>query len=233
MTLALDLENLHVGWPGQPELFKLPSLRLEQGQSLFISGESGSGKTSLLSMLAGVLVAQTGRCRVLGHDFSALASSTRDRVRGESMGIIFQQFNLLGFLSVLDNVLMPTRLFERRYHDACRMHGSAVKQASQLLTQLGVADSLWGLASHQLSVGQQQRVAAARAFMGRPSLVLADEPTSALDDLHRDRFLELLASVCEQAGASLVVVSHDQALAQRFNQRLVLDPASSVGVEVA
>jgi putative ABC transport system ATP-binding protein len=222
LTLALDLEDLHVGWPGQDELFVLANLRLEKGQSLFISGSSGSGKTSLLSVLSGVLVARRGRCRVLGHDFSALASTARDRVRGESLGIIFQQFNLLGFMSVLDNVLMPTQLFVRRNEDACRLHGSALKQAQSLLEQLGVAPQFWGQAAHQLSVGQQQRVAAARAFMGQPSLVLADEPTSALDDLHRDRFLELLASVGGQAGASLVVVSHDQRLANRFDQRLLL-----------
>ncbi|MGA0792231.1 MAG: ATP-binding cassette domain-containing protein, partial [Burkholderiaceae bacterium] len=108
MTLALDLEDLHVGWPGQDELFALANLRLEKGQSLFISGSSGSGKTSLLSVLSGVLVARKGRCHVLGYDFTALAAPARDQVRGESMGIIFQQFNLLGFMSVLDNVLMPT-----------------------------------------------------------------------------------------------------------------------------
>ncbi len=228
MTLALDLEDLHVGWPGQDELFALATLRLEKGRSLFISGSSGSGKTSLLSVLSGVLVAQRGRCHVLGHDFSALAAPARDQVRGESMGIIFQQFNLLGFMSVLDNVLMPTRLFNRRHDDACRLYGSALNQARRLLEQLGVAQQLWGQAAHQLSVGQQQRVAAARAFMGQPLLVLADEPTSALDDLHRDRFLELLASVGGKSGASLVVVSHDQHLANRFDQRLVL--GGSVGV---
>ncbi len=222
LTPALDLEDLHVGWPGQEALFALASLRLQKGQSLFISGSSGSGKTSLLSVLCGVLVAKKGRCQVLGHDFSALASTSRDRIRGESMGIIFQQFNLLGFMSALDNVLMPARLFDRRNQDACRLHGSALNQAHSLLEQLGVAPQLWGLASHQLSVGQQQRVAAARAFMGEPLLVLADEPTSALDDLHRDRFLELLASVGGKAGTSLVVVSHDQRLAKRFDQHLVL-----------
>ncbi|MEY3047399.1 MAG: hypothetical protein RL424_721, partial [Pseudomonadota bacterium] len=173
-------------------------------------------------VLSGVLVARKGRCHVLGYDFTALAAPARDQVRGESMGIIFQQFNLLGFMSVLDNVLMPTRLFARRSEDACRLYGSALKQAQSLLEQLGVAPQFWDQAAHQLSVGQQQRVAAARAFMGQPMLVLADEPTSALDDLHRDRFLELLASVGGQARASLVVVSHDQRLANRFDQRLVL-----------
>jgi putative ABC transport system ATP-binding protein len=228
LTLALDIEDLHVGWPGRDELFALATLRLEQGQTLFISGLSGSGKTSLLSVLSGVLVTRRGRCHVLGHDFPALAATVRDQVRGESMGIIFQQFNLLGFMSVLDNVLMPTRLFNRRHDDACRLYGSALNQAKRLLEQLGVAPQLWGQAAHQLSVGQQQRVAAARAFMGQPLLLLADEPTSALDDLHRDRFLDLLASVGGKSGASLVVVSHDQRLANRFDQRLVLGRSAGV-----
>lgn len=225
MTAALDIHNLRVGWPGQDDLFSVTDLRLDQGRSLLITGSSGSGKTTLLSVLTGVVTARHGRCCVLGHDLSALPARARDQVRGESMGIIFQQFNLLGFMSVIDNVLMPARIFPRRAQDACSLYASARVQAESLLTELGVATSLWDAPAYQLSVGQQQRVAAARAFMGKPSLVFADEPTSALDDHHRDRFLALLHSVGEKTGASLVVVSHDQRLAHRFDQRLVLDHA--------
>jgi putative ABC transport system ATP-binding protein len=138
------------------------------------------------------------------------------------VGYIFQQFNLLPYLSVLDNVLLPCRFSalrrERAMHDA----GTPVASAQQLLQRVGLTPALWARPAAQLSVGQQQRVAAARALIGRPEVLIADEPTSALDADRREGFMALLLEACHAAGSTLVFVSHDERLAARFDERLSL-----------
>jgi putative ABC transport system ATP-binding protein len=142
----------------------------------------------------------------------------RDQLRGEHMGVIFQQFNLLPFLDVAANALLPTRLFASRAAAASQVGGSPQAQAQALAEGLGLPSSLWHQPVHQLSVGQQQRVAAVRALMGQPQLIIADEPTSALDDANQLEFLDLLLGTAEKQGASVVMVSHNARLADRFHQ---------------
>lgn len=220
--MVISLSQLVYAWPGQPPLLRIDALTLEAGQSLFVGGPSGSGKSSLLSLLSGVVLPTAGDCQVLGQSMAALLPVARDRLRADAMGIVFQQFNLLPYLSMMDNVLLPVKVSHRRYEQSCARHGHPVAQARGLFERLGLDALPPSTPVHQLSVGQQQRVAVARAFMGSPALVIADEPTSALDDDNRDAFLELLLGLANAGSTSVVMVSHDRRLADRFDQQLWL-----------
>lgn len=224
MTSALiELTDLGFAWPGQPELLDIPSFRLERGERLFLKGPSGSGKTTLLGLLGGVQLPQRGSVRLLGKELTVLSASARDRFRVDHSGYIFQQFNLLPFLGVRANVELPCRFSPLRAERARQRHGSVAAAAATLLEHLGLGADLHARRADQLSIGQQQRVAAARALIGQPELVIADEPTSALDADTREAFLALLFAECRAAGASLLFVSHDQSLAPLFDRHLALD----------
>lgn len=218
----IELSNLRFAWPRQATLLDIAEFRLEPEQSLFLKGPSGSGKTTLLGLLGGVQLAQSGSIHLLGKDLSTLSASARDRFRVDHSGFIFQQFNLLPFLSVTDNVLLPCQFSKHRKQRAIARHGSIQQAAQALLIQLGLAADLHQQLAGELSIGQQQRVAAARALIGQPKLVIADEPTSALDADSREAFLQLLFAECKAAGASLLFVSHDQSLAKLFDRSLDL-----------
>ncbi|MBB3104626.1 ABC transporter ATP-binding protein [Azomonas macrocytogenes] len=222
MNSLLELDGLGFAWPGQAELLDIPEFRLVRGETLFLRGPSGSGKTTLLGLLGGVQRASRGRVRLLEEDLGRLSSGARDRFRANHIGYIFQQFNLLPFLSVRENVELPCRFSRLRAAHACQRHGSVEKAAVTLLEHLGLSAELQGRRADSLSIGQQQRIAAARALIGQPELVIADEPTSALDADTREAFLQLLFGECRAAGASLLFVSHDQSLAPLFDRSLSL-----------
>jgi len=222
VTHALQLSQLSHAWSNSPPLFDIAQLALLQGENLFIQGPSGCGKSTLLGMLAGVIAVSHGQLEVLGQDMVKLSSVGRDRLRGEHMGVIFQQFNLLPYLDVKTNVLLPTRLFPSRAAAAEQEWGSAEQQALHLLQTLGLPQAVWQQSVNQLSVGQQQRVAAVRALMGSPRLVIADEPTSALDDANQLAFLDLLLGTARRQAASVVMVSHNPHLAQRFDHMFAM-----------
>lgn len=218
---AIRLDDLRFAWPGQKALLAIDDFVVAQGSTVLLQGASGSGKTTLLSLIVGVLSAQQGSVQVLGQNLSQMRPAERDVFRGESIGVIFQLFNLLPFLSVRDNVLLPVRMFARR-----RLHikdtDAQHREASRLVTALGLSDAVLDRQAHQLSVGQQQRVAAARALIGNPPLIVADEPTSALDEDAQNDFLRLLIAQVRTTGASLLMVSHDSRLAGHFDQVISL-----------
>jgi len=223
MTHALiELSDLGFNWPGHPQLLDIPAFRLEPGETLFLKGPSGSGKTTLLGLLGGVQTPGRGSIRLLGQELTDLSAGARDRFRVDHTGYIFQQFNLLPYLSLVDNVLLPCRFSAVRRERASLNGSSPATGARQLLRQMGLQQSLWVQPAAQLSVGQQQRVAAARALIGRPEVIIADEPTSALDAPLRDGFMDLLLAECRASGSTLVFVSHDERLAARFDERLSL-----------
>ncbi|MCL7462834.1 ATP-binding cassette domain-containing protein [Pseudomonas sp. NW5] len=225
MTTAapvLELHDLRFAWPGQPLLLDVPHLRLEAGERLFLQGASGSGKSTLLGLLGGVQMPQGGRVCLLGHELGRLRAGQRDRLRVDHSGFLFQQFNLLPFLDLCDNVTLPCRFSALRRQRACQRHGSVNAAAHALLARLGLDGALLARRVDQLSIGQQQRVAAARALIGQPELLIADEPTSALDAQARQAFIELLLEECRAAGASLLFVSHDHSLAGHFTRCLDL-----------
>lgn len=219
----IELHDLVFAWPGQPPLLDIAHFRLETGEALFLKGPSGSGKTTLLGLLGGVNRPDQGSVRLLGQELGELSQGARDRFRVDHTGYIFQQFNLLPFLSVRENVELPCRFSRSRAERAVQRHGSIDQAASQLLVHLGLSDpALQARRADSLSIGQQQRVAAARALIGQPELVIADEPTSALDADTREAFIRLLFDECRGAGSSLLFVSHDQSLAPLFDRHLSL-----------
>ncbi|WP_252272529.1 ABC transporter ATP-binding protein [Pseudomonas subflava] len=223
MSQALiELTDLGFAWPGQAELLDIPTFTLQRGESLFLKGPSGSGKTTLLGLLGGVQKPGRGRLSLLGQELAQMSSGARDRFRVDHTGYIFQQFNLLPFLSVRENVELPCRFSRSRAQRASERHGSIDGAAAQLLEHLGLKAELLERRADSLSIGQQQRVAAARALIGQPELVIADEPTSALDHDAREAFLQLLFAECRAAGASLLFVSHDQSLSPLFDRSVSL-----------
>jgi putative ABC transport system ATP-binding protein len=206
-------------WPGR-DGFRLAIARLavRRSERVLLLGPSGSGKSTLLSLVCGILAPEHGRITILGHDIAPLSPAARDRFRAEHIGVIFQMFNLLPYASVIDNVVLPLSFAPGR---AARVaeRGGAVAEARRLLSALGLPHDLVDRRSAaDLSVGQQQRVAAARALIGRPELIIADEPTSALDADRRTSFMDLMCAEAVEAGAGLLMVSHDEALASRFDR---------------
>ena len=219
MSLAIDLRRLRFRYGGGPWVLDIPELTLERGARAFLYGPSGSGKTTLLGVLAGVLAAEEGEVRVLGEDLASLSAARRDAFRAEHIGYVFQMFNLIPYLSVLDNIALPARMTAGR---RARLDGTGVREtAAQLAGHLHIGDLLKKPVT-ELSVGQQQRVAACRALIGAPELIVADEPTSSLDFDRREAFLELLFRECERAGATLVFVSHDRTLEGMFSRTISL-----------
>lgn len=221
-TPAIEIRDLRFAWADGPALLDIPAFDLKPSEHLFLKGPSGSGKSTLLGLIAGVLKPQAGTVRVLGDDMSSLSGPQRDALRADRIGVIFQMFNLVPYLSVVQNVTLPCR-FSRARQAAVAGKGGPVMEARRLLAQLGLDDpDLLARSVTDLSVGQQQRVAVARALIGGPKLLIADEPTSALDAEARDRFIALLNEEAAQSGAALLFVSHDGALASHFDRSVDL-----------
>ena len=214
----IEIEDLQFGWPGcTGPLLSCASFSLDRGEHLFIRGPSGSGKSTLLGLLTGVLIPTSGRLALMQQDTSRLGPSRRDRLRADHIGYIFQQFNLVPYLDLIENVVLPCRFSSRRLNRAIEGHGSVEAAAGYLLDRLFGGQTLDRQTPvAKLSVGQQQRVAAARALIGGPDIVIADEPTSSLDFETRERFVELLFDQLDETGATLVFVSHDPTLGKRF-----------------
>lgn len=225
--LIIDARDVEFAWsPRGPALLSLERLAVARGERLFLKGPSGSGKSTLLNLLGGVTQARRGTVSVLGQDLGALAGPARDRFRADHVGYIFQLFNLVPYLSVLDNVLLPVRFSRLR---RVRVGGGERAEAERLITRLGLGAGLLDRPATGLSVGQQQRVAAARALIGGPELVIADEPTSALDADARALFIRLLMEECAGQGATLVFVSHDASLEPLFDRGMDLRELNRAG----
>ena len=221
---ALQVRGLRYRWPGAAaDTLRIDSLALAAGEQVFLRGPSGCGKSTLLSLCAGVLLPGAGTVALLGRDWATLGASARDRHRADHLGYIFQQFNLLPYLSVLDNVRLPLRF------SAARAARAGADAAEALLARTGLPRTLWTQRADRLSVGQQQRVAAARALIGAPGVVIADEPTSARDEGLREAFMALLLDSCTAAGSALLFVSHDARLAQRFARVVDLPAINQAG----
>jgi putative ABC transport system ATP-binding protein len=218
------MTDVRFAWPGQRRFqLAIDAFTLARGERLLLLGPSGSGKSTFLSLLAGIVVPDSGTVSVLGQDLGRLSSSARDRFRAEHFGIIFQQFNLLPYASVLDNTLLPLAFAPAR---RARVAATTPpeNEARRLLDTLGLGDvGVHTARAASLSVGQQQRVAAARALVGTPELIVADEPTSSLDRPHQMAFLDLLFADLEAAGTTMIMVSHDETLAGRFSRVATLD----------
>ncbi len=216
---AVALQEVRFAYRGGATVLDLPALQVARGERVFLHGPSGSGKTTLLGLITGVLAPTTGTVQVLGTDLGAMRPAARDRFRAAHVGYVFQMFNLIPYLSVRENILLPVRLSDARRARLGAADPSA--EAERLARSLEIETWLDAPVT-ALSVGQQQRVAVARSLIGAPELVVCDEPTSALDADRRERFLELLFASVAEAGSTLLFVSHDLALAPRFGRTLAL-----------
>nr|WP_255698795.1 ABC transporter ATP-binding protein [Yoonia sp. I 8.24] len=214
------MSDVSFRWPGQTSFaLNVRDFRLDPAETVLLLGESGSGKSTLLSLICGTILAKSGRVHVAGTDIGGLSSGQRDRFRAEQIGLIFQQFNLLPFASVRDNILLPLRFAPDR---AGRV-SAPLATAERLCRDLGLPEDVMAQKAGRLSVGQQQRVAAARALIGTPPLIVADEPTSSLDAVTQATFLDLLFAQSRAHGSTVMMVSHDSRLANQFDR--VIDMA--------
>ena len=227
MANIIEMSDVSFTWPSagsEVEQFgiSIDRFALTPGSRTLLLGPSGSGKSTFLSLLCGIAAPERGAIRVLGTDITQLKSGPRDRFRAEHIGIIFQMFNLLPYGSLVDNVLLPLSFAAARRRRAA-LDGTTETEALRLLGELGLSEAQCRGPAAALSVGQQQRVAVARALIGSPEIIVADEPTSALDKTRQTRFLDLLFEQATGAKATLIMVSHDESLTGRFDQVLQLN----------
>ncbi len=213
MTAAplLDVTNLQKSFVSpdgeRTMIVDVPTFQLAEGEQVAVRGASGSGKTTFLNLIAGILQADTGKIVVAGQEMTKLSEGGRDRARAKTIGYVFQNFNLLQGYTALENVMLGM-LFGT---------GVDAKHARNLLERVGLSHRM-NYRPSQLSIGQQQRVAVARALANRPKLVLADEPTGNLDQRHAGEALALIREVCRESGAALLLVSHDPAILALFDR---------------
>ncbi|MDA7746639.1 ABC transporter ATP-binding protein [Psychromonas sp.] len=227
----IKVSKLRFAWDKQSSI-NIDTLHIKKGQHLFIEGPSGSGKSTLLNLLTGVLTAQSGDVCILGQQLNNLSSSQKDHFRSNHIGFIFQQFNLIPFLSVIENIILPCSFSALRKSKVLQRGASLEAEAIRLLNALGLTEpELLKRSVNELSVGQQQRVAAARAMLGSPEIIIADEPTSALDNDHRQAFIKILFDECEKADITLIFVSHDGTLKQHFNRTINLQQLNQVPIK--
>lgn len=217
---VIDISRLQYRWrEGLPLVLDIDELRIQRGERVFIKGASGSGKSTLLSLMAGVLSPQQGGLSILDNELTQMKGAQRDAFRADHIGFVFQMFNLLPYLSVIDNVTLPLHFSARKKHKVAQPE----QEAERLLAHLGLSGpEILSRPVSELSVGQQQRVAAARALIGSPEILIADEPTSALDTDRREAFIKLLLSECDASDATLVFVSHDDSLRSYFDRSIAL-----------
>ena len=206
-TLGLEYHYQH----GKKIVF--PEIEIERGQRLLISGFSGCGKTTLLSLIAGALQLQVGDIKFDDQDYSSMSSLLLDRHRADHIGYIFQTLNLIPFLSVSENIGLGIRFSHSRKSRVSNLN----QEINRLVDSLGLDKEVLNTPVNRLSVGQQQRVAAARALLGKPELILADEPTSALDSDTTKKFLNEVMETFDASKQAIIMVSHDASIAPYFD----------------
>ena len=234
LDTAIRLSDVGFEYQRGNAVLDIAQFEVLRGERVFLEGRSGSGKSTLLGLVGGILSASSGSVTVLGQSMAELSTAGRDRFRADYVGFVFQMFNLLPYLSVVDNVLLPCRFSTRRAVETLTRSDSLVSAAKRILNRLGLGIAQEGILQRpvtELSIGQQQRVAVARALIGGPALVIADEPASALDLDTRDRFVHLLIDECAVAGSTVLFVSHDPTLAPLFDRALSMSEVNRAPME--
>ena len=222
MTQLLDIKRLKKSFT-QPEggnllILDIPEFQIAKGEQVALIGQSGGGKTTLLHLIAGLLSLDEGSIRIDGIETNVLSEQGRDRFRAETIGYVFQTFNLLPAFSAIENVRLGMAFGSGKHQ---------YSRAADLLTRVGLKDR-FNYRPSQLSVGQQQRVAIARSLAGRPKLLLADEPKANVDPSSADSVLELIRETCREEEVSLLTVTHDMQIASRFDRIEKLDEINQV-----
>jgi putative ABC transport system ATP-binding protein len=214
----LQVTDLQFRYGDSGFALRIDELNVAAGESVALVGPSGSGKTTLLHLVAGILAPAAGSVVVDGQDLGALDADARRAFRIQRVGLVFQEFELLEYLSVLDNVLLPYRI-----HPALRLAAAAGERARTLAERLDIGDKLTRL-PHHLSQGERQRVAVCRALVTGPPLLLADEPTGNLDPANKQRVLDALFALAAESGATILTVTHDHELLPRFDRTIDFKP---------
>jgi len=228
-SVAIKIENLKHSYAGRGLVLNIPQFHLNAAETVFLYGPSGSGKTTLLSLLTGIMAVQAGQVELFGQPLERLGARARDVLRASHIGYIFQVFNLLPFLSVKENILLPLRMSSQRRGRLGRT-AAPDDEAARLADALSIGHLLSAKAG-ELSIGQQQRVAAARALIGSPDLIIADEPTSALDSEMRESFLNVLFEQARRQKSAVLFVSHDRSLSPLFDRTVALSEVNLVQLE--
>lgn len=224
----ISLNNVTFKWHKNDPIptLNIPTLIINKGEHVFLHGPSGSGKSTLLALLAGINTATSGDVLILSQNLNTQSNTKRDTFRADHIGYIFQNFNLLPYLSPIENVTLGCEFSKSRQQKALKQQietkPSLQKEAVRLLNALGLNEQYHNKDVATLSIGQQQRVAAARAFIGSPELIIADEPTSALDANNRQSFIKLLFEQAKLSNSTLVFVSHDESLKPLFDRAIDL-----------
>ncbi len=208
----IEITSLKFSYPSGEFRLEMPEFTVGRNEKVAVIGPSGSGKTTLLNLAAGILTPKAGRVTVNGKDVSSLGDSGRRAFRITNIGFVFQDFELLDYLDVMDNILHPYRITR-----ALKLDGEVRARAAALASDMGIGDKLGRLAT-DLSQGEKQRAAICRALLPRPHLILADEATGNLDPANKIRILDLLFRAVEQHGATLLAVTHDHELLDRFDR---------------
>lgn len=216
---AIDIEGLEFSYSKKVSpILNIEKFSVKQSEKVFLYGPSGCGKSTLLNVIAGVLRPQKGKVRVLEKDLFSWRETKRDHFRGLHLGIIFQSFNLIPYLSVAENIALSCSLNKKRCQKfSCELDA----EVRRLAEHLGI-ENLLEQQSTNLSIGQQQRVAVARALIGSPEIVIADEPTSSLDEEVTEDFIKLLLKEYDENPFTLIFVSHDQRLSRFFDRKIDL-----------
>ncbi|MFK7790200.1 MAG: ABC transporter ATP-binding protein [Phycisphaeraceae bacterium] len=213
----IELNDITFAYDSGGFTLKAEALSIAQGEKIAVVGHSGSGKTTLLHLIAGILVPTGGKVQVDGQAVSSISDQARRRIRLTRMGLVFQGIELIDYLSAIENVLLPYRINQGLTLDA-----RAKQRAKQLLERVGLSEQS-GRAVSGLSQGERQRVGICRALVAQPSVILADEPTSSLDDESAASALDLLLELVEESDATLVILTHDKTLLQRFDRVVTVD----------
>lgn len=210
----IKVENLKFTYPKSAFRLSIDQLTVDAGEKVAIVGPSGSGKTTLLNLLAGIVSPELGTIEVGGEDVSAMSESARRDFRIAKIGFVFQQFELVEYLKVADNIRLPYLI-----NQSLRESKESNQRIQELAESVGIGDKLnrW---VKQLSQGEQQRVAICRALMTQPGLILADEPTGNLDPSNKQRILDVLFEQVQQGGQTLIVVTHDMAILEGFDRTI-------------
>lgn len=220
---VIRLENVRkcFAMPGgeRVDVLDVPAFELAAGEQAALEGSSGSGKSTLLHVISGIMRPDSGRVEVAGVDITRLPESRRDRLRADTLGLVFQQFNLLPGFTALENVLIAMSFGSGRPDRG---------RAAALLEAVGLANRLHHKPA-ELSIGQQQRVAVARALANKPAVILADEPTASVDAAHQQQVVDLITNTCTEHGVALLVVTHDSHVASQFPRRIALAEFNRAG----